>query len=132
MTSALEALLGAKPVSEITEEVEINRLGEPFIVKALTGDDLNKIREQATKPVKSGKKTEMKVNEDEVARLIIAEAVTEPNFNDAKLLKHFGAIDGGDCVQKALLAGEITKLQKKILELSGFADEYEELEEVKN
>ncbi|MGE7843880.1 phage tail assembly chaperone [Lysinibacillus sp. NPDC093712] len=128
---ALQALLGAKPASEITEKVKIKRLGTDFTIKALTGEDIDKIRDQATYPVKNGKKTELKVNEEEVARLLIVKAVVEPNFANADLLKHFGATDEGGCVQKALLAGEISTLQNEILLLSGFNDE-EELEEVKN
>ncbi|MFJ7665327.1 hypothetical protein ACIQXW_23495 [Lysinibacillus sp. NPDC097162] len=128
---ALQALLGAKPAAEITEKVRIKRLGTEFTIKALTGEDIDKIRDQATYPVKNGKKTELKVNEEEVARLLIVKAVVEPNFSNADLLKHFGATDEGECVQKALLAGEISTLQNEILLLSGFNDE-EEIEEVKN
>lgn len=130
--NALDALLGAKPTVEITEEIAIKRLGTKFTVKALTGEDIDKIREQATYPTKNGRKTELKVNEEEVSRLLIVEATVEPNFNDAKLLKHFGAKDGGDCVQKSLLAGEIATLQTKVLELSGFMDDEDEVEDVKN
>lgn len=128
---ALQALLGAKPATEITDQVKIKRLGAEFTIKALTGEDIDKIRDQATGPVKNGKKMEMKVNEEEVARLLIVKATVEPNFANADLLKHFGATDAGECVQKALLAGEIMTLQTAIMTLSGFDDE-EEIEEVKN
>lgn len=131
MTNALQALLGAKPATEITDTVPIKRLGEDFTIKALTGDDIDKIRDQATYPVKNGKKTELKVNEEEVARLLIVKSVVDPNFADDSLLTHFGASDEGECVQKALLAGEITTLQNAIMTLSGFDDE-EEIEEAKN
>ncbi|ASN68101.1 putative XkdN-related protein [uncultured Caudovirales phage] len=128
---ALQALLGAKPATEITDQVKIKRLGAEFTIKALTGEDIDKIRDQATYPVKNGKKTELKVNEEEVARLLILKATVEPNFANADLLKHFGASDAGECVQKALLAGEIATLQTAIGALSGFDDE-EEIEEIKN
>ena len=129
--NALQALLGAKPAAEITGTVPIKRLGTDFTIKALTGEDIDKIREQATYPVRNGKKTELKVNEEEVARLLIVKSVVEPNFADASLLAHFGASDEGECVKKALLAGEISSLQNEILLLSGFNDE-EEIEEIKN
>lgn len=128
---ALQALLGAKPAAEITDQVKIKRLGTEFTIKALTGEDIDKIREQATYPVKNGKKTELKVNEEEVARSLIVKATVEPNFANAELLTHFGASDAGECVQKALLAGEIAILQNAILTLAGFNDE-DEVEEVKN
>lgn len=128
---ALQALLGAKPATEITNQVKIKRLGTEFTIKALTGEDIDKIRDQATYPVKNGKKTELKVNEEEVARLLIVKAVVEPPFSNAQLLEHYGVSDAGECVQKALLAGEIATLQNEILMLSGFDDE-EEIEEAKN
>ncbi|RDV27782.1 phage tail assembly chaperone [Lysinibacillus capsici] len=128
---ALQALLGAKPATEITNQVKIKRLGTEFTIKALTGEDIDKIRDQATGPMKNGKKIEMKVNEEEVARLLIVKSVVEPSFSSPQLLEHFGASDAGECVQKALLAGEIATLQNEILMLSGFNDE-EEIEEVKN
>ena len=129
---ALQALLGAKPAAEITEQVAIKRLGTDFTIKALTGEDIDKVREQATYPVKNGKKTEQKVNEEEVSRLLIIKATVEPNFANKDLLTHFKASDAGECVQKALLAGEIMTLQSAILTLSGFDDDEEEIEEVKN
>lgn len=129
---ALQALLGAKPAAEITEKVAIKRLGTEFTIKALTGDDIDNIRAQATYPVRNGKKTEQKVNESLVSRLLVAKAVIEPNFADKSVLEHFGATDAGEAVQKALLAGEIATLQEAVLELSGFGDLDEEIDEVKN
>ena len=76
--------------------------------------------------------TELKVNESEVSRLLIAKGVVSPDFNDAKLKEHYGATDAGECVQKALLAGEIATLQQAIFELAGFGDLDEEIEEAKN
>lgn len=133
MTNALQALLGAKPAAEITEQVTIKRLGTDFTIKALTGEDIDKLREQATYPVKRGRKTVQEVNEEEASRLLIVKATVEPNFGDAQLLEHFKAMDAGDCVRKALLAGEITTLQSRILEVSGYLDDEDEaIEEVKN
>ena len=129
---ALQALLGAKPVAEITDEVTVKRLNTKFTIKALSGDDIDSIREQATKVVPVGKKKELKVDEKEVARLLVAKAVVYPDFNNADLKEQYGAVDAGDCVQKALLAGEIATLQNAIFELSGFGDEDEAVEEVKN
>lgn len=132
MTNALQALLGTKPATEITDKVKIKRLNVDFVIKALTGADIDGIRAQATRPVKNGKKTEFQVDETEVSRLLVAKATIEPNFEDKSLLKHFGATDAGECVQKALLAGEISTLQQAILELAGFGDLDEEIEDAKN
>ncbi|MFT9817793.1 phage tail assembly chaperone [Lysinibacillus sp. NPDC056185] len=130
--SILDSFLGAKPAVEITEEVFIKRLGDSITIKALTGEDIDQIRDQATYPVKNGKKTELKVNEEEVSRLLIVKATVEPNFADKQLLEYYKASDAGDCVQKALLAGEIAHIQTAVLSLSGFNDEDDEIDEVKN
>lgn len=133
MTNALQALLGATPTNEITTEVFIKRLNTPFTIKALNGDDIDKIRAQATYSVRENKKVVQKVNDNEVSRLLVAKATVEPNFADAALLKHFNAVDAGECVQKALLAGEIALLQEEILTLAGFSDDdTEEIDEIKN
>lgn len=132
MTNALDALLGAKPAAEITESITMKRLGTEFIVKGLTGEDIDAIREQATYPVTKGKRTEKKVNEEEVSRLIVVKGTVEPNFADAQLLKHFGATDAAECVGKALLAGEIAILQTAILSASGFDADEDLVEEAKN
>ena len=128
--SALELLLGTQPGVEITDTVTLKRLGK-FTIKALTGDDLSKIREQATYPSGTGKSRKLVVNEDEVGQLLVAKATVEPDFSDAALLKHYGAANASNCVQKALLAGGIATIQQAVLELSGFNDA-DEVEEVKN
>lgn len=132
MTNALQALLGTKPATEITDKVAIKRLKTQFTIKALTGEDIDAIQAQATYVSKKGKKTETKVNENEASRLLVAKATIEPDFSNAELLKHYKAVDAGECVQKALLAGEIATLQQAILTLSGFGDLDEEIEDAKN
>lgn len=128
----LEALLGTKSAKEITEQVYIKRLDTNFTIKALTGADIEGIRQQATRPVRNGKKYDQVVNEAEVSQLLVAKATIEPDFKNADLMKHYEATDAGECVQNALLAGEIIMIQQAILELSGFGDMDEEIGEVKN
>lgn len=132
MTNALQALLGTKPATEITDKVAIKRLKTQFTIKALTGEDIDAIQAQATRITRKGNKTEQKVDENEASRLLVAKATIEPDFSNAELLKHYKAVDAGECVQRALLAGEIATLQQAILTLSGFGDLDEEIEEAKN
>lgn len=132
MTNALQALLGTKPATEITDKVAIKRLKTQFTIKALTGEDIDAIQAQATHITRKGNKTEQKVDENEASRLLVAKATIEPDFSNAELLKHYKAVDAGECVQRALLAGEIATLQQAILTLSGFGDLDEEIEDAKN
>lgn len=129
---ALQALLGAKPIAEITGTVKIPRLSTEFTIKVVTDDEIQEIRNQAKYPVKNGKRTEFKVNESEASLLVIAKAVVSPDFNDASLKTHYGVQTVGECIKKALLPGEIVKLETEILTLSGFGDLDDEVEEAKN
>lgn len=127
--SALEALLGT--TADIQKSVPMKRLKADFIIKAITGDKLDEIRDQCThsRPGKGGK-IESHVNDQEVGRLVVAEACIEPDFSDPALLEHYEAESPGDCTQKALLAGEVLKLTSEIFDLSGF--EEEPTEKIKN
>lgn len=127
--SALEALLGT--TADIQKRIPMKRLNSDFVIKAITGDQLDDIRDQCThsRPGKGGK-MESYVNDQEVGRLVVAEACIEPDFSNPELLDHYQAESPADCTQKALLAGEIVKLSTEIMALSGFDDD--EVEAVKN
>jgi hypothetical protein len=127
---ALDALLSAE--TKIEKEVFIKRLNVNFLVKAIDGKTLNGLKEQATHYVGKGANRKKEFDEDEFNGLLVAEACLSPDFNNAKLLEKYGASDGGECVHKALLAGETINLQETILRLSGFSDNVEDFEEIKN
>lgn len=127
--TALEALLGAS--TDIQKNVYMKRLDADFVIKALTGDKINSLREETTyTKVGKGGKTERVENTEELGQLIVASACIEPDFSDEELMNHYKASSPGDCTQKALLAGEIAKLSSEIMDLSGFEDD--PIEEVKN
>lgn len=126
----LEALLGASV--EVEDKVFIKRLGAYFRVKALTGDRVNALRDQCTYPTGKGANRKLETNEDELGRLLIAEACVEPDFSNKDLLARYGARDAADCVQKALLAGEVALLSHAVLDVSGFDDGQDEVEKAKN
>jgi hypothetical protein len=129
MSDALHALLSYDKEPE--KDVYIKRLGVNFRVKAIDTAEFYQIREQATYTVGKGADKKTEVREDEVAALIVAKGVVDPNFGDKKVLEKFKATDASDAVKKALYIGEITLLQDEILRLSGF-DDGEEVEEIKN
>jgi Phage XkdN-like tail assembly chaperone protein, TAC len=129
MSDALHALLSYDKEPE--KDVYIKRLGVNFRVKAIDTNEFYQIREQATYTVGKGANKKTEVREDEVAALIVAKGVVDPDFSDKKVLEKFKATDAADAVKKALYIGEITLLQDEILRLSGF-DDGEEVEEIKN
>jgi len=108
--NALEALLSANP--DVQDTVYIKRLDADFIVKALDQDVFEQAQEEAT--------YDGELKQKELNNLIIARSCVEPNFDDATLLKHYGAAEASDCVNKALKVGEIAKVVEKIMDISGF------------
>lgn len=131
--SVLDALLGAKPVTEITSEVRIERLGVDFTVKALSGDDVKRLREECTRYEIRGKERKAFIDNEELtlAMVVASTENNEFNFGDAKLLKHFGVKTATQCVSKALTFGELSKLAEAVTTISGLNDD-EQIEEVKN
>jgi hypothetical protein len=128
---ALDALLGAE--LKIEKDVFVKRLNTHFTVKAIDGQTINKLRDQATHYIGKGAKKRAEFNEEDFKGSLIATACISPDFSNVKLLERYKARDAIDCVYKALLAGEITLLQDEILRTSGFSeDDDEEIEEVKN
>lgn len=128
--TALDAFLGTTAEAEKT--VYLKRLGIDLRVKALTGAQVTKLREQATYSEGKGSKRKSVTNEEEFGGLLISTSCIEPDFGDAKLLAHYNARDAADCVQKALLAGEVAMLSHAVLDVSGFVNDEDEVEEVKN
>ncbi|MFJ7855300.1 hypothetical protein ACIQX3_21415 [Peribacillus frigoritolerans] len=126
----LAALLGADV--KVEKAVPLKRLGVDLIVKALDGKTIGRLSEQATHYSGKGAKREAHIDEQKYGGNIIASASVNLNFGDPKLLEKYGASDAGDCVQKALLAGEIAKITSAILDISGFGDPEEQIEEIKN
>ena len=124
----LKALLTVN--TDVRKKVAMPRFGFDFEIKALTGDEMTKIQERATKHLGKGKK---KLDEDKLNYLIIAKACIVPNWEDPALLEACETPDAVDVIKSKLLFGEIATLLGEIGELNGFdkTDE-EEIEEIKN
>lgn len=127
---ALSALLGAE--LKIEKAVSIKRLGVDLIVKSIDVKTFGKITEKATHYVGKGLKREAQIDEQKMNALLIVSACTNLNFADAKLLEKYEASDSADCVQKALLAGELAKLTQAIMEVSGFDNFDDQIDNAKN
>jgi hypothetical protein len=119
---ALQAFLGAD--LEVKEQVQIKRLGIALEIKAITTKKLQNLTNQAT----HGKS----VDEIKLNGLIVASACTNLNFGDSKLLEKYEASDAADCVQKALLPGEMVNVVKAIMTASGFDDFDDQVKSAKN
>jgi hypothetical protein len=127
---ALQALLGAE--LNIETSVTLKRLGVDLVFKAIDGKTLAKLQEQATHYSGKGAKRQAQLDEQKFGSSLIAASSKSLNFGDAKLLEKYEASDAGDCVQKALLAGEIAKITQAVMEISGFTDMDDQVDEIKN
>lgn len=127
----LSKLMGTFEVPEAT--FIIDRLGIPVNLKGLTEKEISKIRKECTYTRKGkGGKIEEKLDGNEFDAGLIISATTNFDWNNKELLESSKASDGKQFIRKKLLAGEISSLTDKILELSGFNNELEEVEDIKN
>lgn len=127
---ALQALLSAN--LEIEQDLYIKRLGVNFRLKAIDTKSLEKAREQCTQFSGKGSRRESTVDADRLNAVLAVKFCVSPDFGDKALLTKYGAANAVECVGKALLPGELTRIIAAGMELSGFGDEEEAEEDVKN
>ena len=108
--------------------VDDNGKPVPFKIKVLTQEENEKIKKQASTPVKKGGII-VGENFDSIkyGNLLLLKAVVEPNFANAELCKNFGTLDPEEVPAKMLRAGEYNKLVRAINELNGFTADIEEV-----
>jgi hypothetical protein len=128
----IDALLGEIEVP--TRTVVIQRLGIPIKLKALTGKQISKIRKDNTHSEKvKGSKVHKDVFDDENFNAeIIEKATVSPNWNNEKLKAALNVSNGKEVIKRRLLAGEMDNLIEQVFDLSGYNDEAEDIEEIKN
>lgn len=129
--SALDVLLGAKPVRQQETLIIRKRDGLPADLKidvgSLSDRDFKEISEQAEKPLsrrdrRSGQPVARETDGNLFLRLVVAAGVIDPNFNSETLLSQHGVFTGEELVQKLLLPGEIARVAEIVMDLSGFND----------
>lgn len=130
MIDALDALLGAEIKDE--KDVYIKRLNTNFTIKSISGEEIQHITDEASEFERKGAKRRRVTDDLKLSALLIVRACVSPTFSDARLLEKYGAVSADEVVLKSLRAGEIAKLSAEIMELSGFDDEDEVIDDVKN
>lgn len=127
---ALQALLSTN--LDIERDVYIKRLGVNFRVKAIDTATLDKAREQATYFAGKGSKRESTVDAQKLNAILAVKFCVNPDFSNKALLEKYGASNPVECVTKALLPGELVRIISAGMELSGFSEDEEAEEEIKN
>ncbi len=126
----INKLMGTYEAPKVT--VILDRLGIPVELKGLTRKEMDRIKKECTRTRKVSGKTEEKLDNAEYDAGIVVGATQNIDWNSPKLLESASVSDGKQFIMRKLLAGEISALASKVLDLSGFGDELEEAEDIKN
>ena len=101
----------------------------PFKIRPLTQEENNRLTKLSMAPIKGGRRGERELNAIEYGSRVIVAATVEPDFRSEELCRAYGTMDPLELPGKMLLAGEYRQLTDAIMELSGFSESPEELEE---
>lgn len=125
----LEDFLELPDITDLTEEVELKRLGKVKI-KALSSEEYNGTMKKHRKLDRKGNV----IFDDNAFKLdIISNKLVEPDFSNAEFLKKAKFSTAKEFINAKLLPGEIQELSDQILQLSGFdSDINDDIEEAKN
>lgn len=127
----LQLFLSENPVENITKEIKLNgRLKDfTFVIKPMSIEEFNRYQKLCIKV--NGKKREFDLKR--YNELLVINHTLTPNFKDVEWLNNSKVATPEALINKVLKAGEISDLAEEILELSGFDNDVDEMEdEIKN
>ena len=104
-----------------TKEIKFKRFKSPFKVRSLTGEDVNRLRREATKRVLNRKthQYENETDQNEFISKVVAESVVVPDLLNEKLQRSYGVIGDPEKLLGAMLsAGEYSVLANEVTEMS--------------
>ena len=135
----LQAFLNPVSAEEVKEVVISKRFVDkdgkpiPFRIKTIMQEENERITRKCRKvETIRGQRVESLDNQKYNRALIVA-CTVEPDFRNADLCKAYGTVDPLDLPGKMLTVGEANNLAREILDLNGFSDEADQLEdEAKN
>lgn len=135
----LQAFLNPVAVDETKEVVISKRFVDkdgkpvPFRIKTIMQEENERISRKCRKvETIRGQRVES-MDSQKYNRALIVACTVEPDFRNADLCKAYGTVDPLDLPGKMLTVGEANNLAREILDLNGFSDEAEQLEdEAKN
>ena len=104
----------------------------PWKLRALSEAENAEIRRKATSKARVGGRYVYQFDPEEYVARIVAASVVFPDLKDAELQKSYGVMGEVELLRRMLLAGEYTKLTRKVQEINGFEDIQELVDEVKN
>lgn len=129
--SKLQAFLNRNIIEEKTEEVFVSdrfrdeETGEllKFKIRAVSMSEYKQFQKTCTKNVKNV----LDFDGIGFSEKIVIAGTVDPSFKDAESIRVAGCTLPDQYLYKVLLPGEVMLLAKKVLELSGFSDNMDEL-----
>ncbi|WP_040328449.1 phage tail assembly chaperone [Clostridium ihumii] len=112
--------------------VILDRLKIKLELKGLTEKEISSIKKECSTRKKVRGIWEENLNSAEFDAGLIVAATTNFNWDNPTLIESKHVSDGKQYIRRKLLAGEISNLVSKILDLSGYNDEIEDAENIKN
>lgn len=92
----------------------------PFVIRALSQEENEKLLARCTKKGKNGQPDT--VDNIAYSRQLICAAVKVPDFSDAELCRSYGVVDPSLVPGKMLLVGEHARLVREIQDFCGFSE----------
>lgn len=115
--------------------IDDNGNSEEWTIAPITNSEDVKLRKDCTKKVPVAGKKGLYMPELDTAlyfnRLITA-CVKEPNLNLKELQDGYNAMSAEELIGKMLMPGEYSELQTKVLEINGFKNDIELMDDAKN
>lgn len=119
-----------EPTDAPEKTYELERLGIHITLRGLNEKEIQRIRKECTIQVRGTRRQMTKeLDDEEFNAALIEKATIKPDWGNKKLLDKMKLSSGREVIKRKLIAGEMTALSDKVMELSGYDDE---LEEIKN
>lgn len=100
-----------------------------ILLRGLPQEENEVLIKASSKPNKQGEEI---FNGKEYNKRLIVACTVEPDFKSSELCKAYDVVDPLDVPARMFLAGEYTKLLRKIMEINGMKDADELKDEAKN
>lgn len=129
--SRAENFIKFQDINQMEKEIYINERIGKIVVKPLSTSKHNEFRMRSQ--VQKGKSGEYITDLGKFNTFIVTEQVIDPNFSNAEFLQQVGCQNAREFVERKLLSGEVFDIANKILDISGFKNNMDEIvEEAKN
>ena len=120
------------PDGEPLTDADGNMVPRPFKIRSISQAENDALIKKYTRKVKINGQYEDELDDLAYSRALILASTVDPDFRDTELCEHFGTLDPMEVPGRMLFAGEYGRLSHAILDLSGFNQDDDVIDEAKN